>query len=266
MIYHDEGAFMTQKIGLNMYSLRELCGDLNGLQRTFDKVAGAGYRFVQISGIRSVDPEDIAKAVQASGLGVCATHLGWDRFTDDVRSVIDLHKLYGTIHTAIGSLSKEYQGADGVSRFLVEAREVLPQITAEGMDFSYHNHNHEFARFNGKTWIDQLFEQGASLGVKFELDTYWVAAGGADPAAYIEKFSEYMSIVHVKDMVVTPEREQRFAPVGSGNLNWRRVFDAIRNAPIDFVIVEQDAHYDADPIENVAESFRFLKENGFAAE
>ncbi|HKJ86650.1 MAG TPA: sugar phosphate isomerase/epimerase [Spirochaetia bacterium] len=257
---------MTQKIGLNMYSLRELCGDLDGLQRTFDKVAGAGYRYVQVSGIRDIDPEDITKAFQSSGLKACATHLSWDRFTEDVSGVIDLHKLYGTIHTAIGSLPKEYHGADGVSRFLSEARSILPEVTSAGMDFSYHNHSHEFARFGGSTWIDQLFEQGSGMGVKFELDTYWVAAGGADPAEYIERFSEYMSIVHVKDMAVTPEREQRFAPVGSGNLNWRRIFDAIRNAPIEFVIVEQDAHYGGDHIEHVAASFAFLNENGFAAE
>ena len=257
---------MQQKIGLNMFSLRELCGDLDGLQRTFDKVAGAGYRYVQISGIRGIDPEDIARAVQSSGLQACATHLSWDRFTDDVQGVIDLHKLYGTIHTAIGSLPAEYNSQDGLSRFLQEARRVLPEIASARMDFSYHNHSHEFAHYDGSTWIDQLFEQGAGMGVKFELDTYWVAAGGADPAAYIRRFSEYMSIVHVKDMAVTADREQRFAPVGSGNLNWPAVFDAIRNAPIEFVIVEQDAHYGGDEIENVARSFRFLQENGFAAE
>ena len=257
---------MTQKIGLNMYSLRELCGSLNDLQRTFDKVADAGYRYVQISGIRDIAPEDIARAFQSSGLQACATHLGWDAFTNDVSAVIDLHKLYGTIHTAIGSLPDDYRSAEGISRFMREARPVLPEITSVGMDFSYHNHNHEFAHYDGRTWIDQLFEQGSGLGVKFELDTYWVAAGGADPAEYIERFSEFMSIVHVKDMIVTSEREQRFAPVGSGNLNWRRIFEAIRNAPIEFVIVEQDAHYGGDHIRNVAQSFRYLNENGFAAE
>ena len=256
---------MTQKIGLNMYSLRELCTSLDDLQRTFDRVAQAGYRYVQISGIREVDPEDIATACRASGLRACATHLSWDRFTSDVGSVVDLHKLYGTTHTAIGSLPKEYLSVDGAGRFADEARDVLPKLAAEGMDFSYHNHNHEYAHFEGKPWIDHLYEHGRDLGVKFELDTYWVAAGGADPAEYIERFGESMSIVHVKDMTVTPEREQRFAPVGSGNLNWRRIFDAIRNAPIEFVIVEQDNHYGGDEIENVTASFRFLAEHGFQA-
>lgn len=257
---------MKQKIGLNMFSLRELCGDLDGLQRTFDKVAEAGYRYVQISGIRGIDPEDIASAFQSSGLQACATHLGWDQFVDDVAAVIDLHKLYGTMHTAIGSLSAEYRSLDGLSKFLREARPVVPEIVSAGMDFSYHNHSHEFVRIDGATWIDRLYEQGVSVGVKFELDTYWVVAGGADPADYIERFRDHMSIVHVKDMAVTEDREQRFAPVGSGNLNWRRIFDAIRNAPVEYVIVEQDAHYGGDPVENVAESFRYLADHGFSAE
>ena len=257
---------MKARIGLNMYSLRELCGSLDDLRRTFDRVAAAGYRYVQISGIRDIEPGDIAGAMRASGLEACATHLGWDRFTDDLPAVIDLHRLYGTTHTAIGSLPKEYLSADGAARFVDEARPVLPELAAAGMDFSYHNHNHEYTHFGGKPWIDHLYEQGAPIGVKFEIDTYWVVAGGGDPAEYIERFAKAMSIVHVKDMAVTPDREQRFCPVGSGNLNWRRIFDAIRKAPIEFVIVEQDNHYGGDRIENVAASFRYLRDHGFAAE
>ena len=260
------GETMAQKIGLNMYSLRDLCGDLDGLARTFDRVAEAGYRYVQVSGIRDIEPEAIKQAFLASGLKACATHLGWDRFTEDIDAVIELHRLYETNHTAIGALPGGYRGSDGVDRFLREAENVLPAIDAAGMDFSYHNHNHEFVRFDGETWLDALHGRGAGKGVKFELDTYWVVAGGADPAAYIERFGSSMSIVHVKDMQVTVEREQRFAPVGSGNLNWNRVFPAIRDTPIEFVIVEQDAHYGGDPIANVSESFSFLRENGFSAE
>ena len=254
---------MKQMIGLNMYSLRDLCGDKAKLNKTFASVREIGYRFVQISGIAKVEPNDIAAALKANDLGVCATHLGWDRFTDDVDEVIELHKLYGTKHSAIGGLPSEYFSKEGVDRFVSEAKKVLPKLQAAGLDFSYHNHNHEFAHYNGKPWIDLLFEGGASIGVKFEVDTYWVTAGGADPAEYVRRFGKSMSILHVKDMVVTPKREQRYAPIGSGNLNWPRIFDEVRKSPIEFVIVEQDGHYDNDPLENVAESFRFLREQGF---
>ena len=257
---------MKQKIGLNMYSLRDLCGDEASLNATFARLREIGYRYVQISGIKNVEPDAICGALETNRLQVCATHLGWDLFTGDTASIIDLHKKYGTTHSAIGGLPDEYRSAAGVARFIDEAKTVLPKLHEAGLDFSYHNHNHEFAHYDGKTWIDRAYEHGSSIGIKFEVDTYWVVAGGADPAEYLDRFKDALSIVHVKDMIVTPNREQRFAPVGSGNLNWPRIFDAVRRAPVEFVIVEQDAHDDDDPLENVAASFAFLKASGFSPE
>lgn len=257
---------MAQRIGLNMFTLRDLCGDESQLDRTFGAVREIGYRYVQISGIKNVEPEAIAAGLEKHGLSGCATHLGWDRFVEDTEGVVELHRLYGTTHSAIGGLPEEYRSLEGVDRFIEEAKTVLPKLADAGLDFSYHNHNHEFAHYAGRPWIDHLAERGAAVGIKFELDTYWVASGGADPAEYVRRFADSMSIVHVKDMTVTPDREQRFTPVGSGNLNWSRIFDAVRAAPIEFVIVEQDRHYDADPLENVAASFSFLREAGFSVE
>ena len=255
-----------QRIGLNMYSLRELCGDEKSLRDAFARVSDAGYRYVQISGLNQVDPKAIGDAMRDRGLQACATHLSWDQFTGDVNSVINLHGLYGTTHSAIGGLPQEYRSLDGARRFVREAAKVLPALESAGLDFSYHNHSHEFCRLERRTWLDHVHELGKEVGIKYELDLYWIVAGGADPAQYIERFASDMSIIHVKDMIATPDREQRFAPVGNGNLNWPRIFAEIRRIPIEFVIVEQDAHYEYDAIENVARSFDFLAANGFSAQ
>jgi sugar phosphate isomerase/epimerase len=257
---------VTQKIGLNLYSLRELCGDLSSLQRVLRTLRSIGYRYVQISGVAHISDDEVAGAMAETGMRCCGTHIGWEQFVNDTEGVIKLHRLFGTSHTAIGALPQEYWTWEGADRYVAEARDVLPALAAAGMDYSHHNHDHEFVRSDGTTWIDYVLQRAAPLGMKIEVDTYWVVAGGADPAAYIERYSDAMTIVHVKDMTVAGRRDQRFAPVGHGNLNWDRIFPAIRNAPIEYVIVEQDAHYDDDPIENVASSFRFLEKNGFAPE
>lgn len=257
---------MAQKIGLNMYTLRELCGNAAALRDTFGKVREAGYRYVQISGLASVDPADIADAMREHDLKACATHLSWDLFLDDLPKVIELHKLYGTTHSAIGGLPDVYRSSEGAKRFVDEAGPVIPKLAEAGLDFSYHNHNHEFVKLDDRTWLDTVHDSAAGIGIKFEIDVYWVVAGGADPAEYIERFSNEMSIVHMKDMSVTWAREQRMCAVGSGNLNWKRINEAVRAAPIEFVIVEQDSHYDGDPIRNVADSFTFLMDSGFSGE
>ena len=257
---------MAQKIGLNMYTLRELCKTVAALNDTFAKVREAGYRYVQISGIGEVDPEDIAEGLRKNDLKACATHLGWDRFVEDLPEVVALHQLYGTDHSAIGGLPREYLSLDGIDRFTREAQVVIPELEKVGLDFSYHNHSHEFLRFDGRTWLDRVRDSTRDIGVKFEIDVYWVVAGGADPAEYVESFANEMSIIHMKDMIVAPNREQKMAPVGSGNLNWKRINQSVKSAPIEFVIVEQDSHYEDDPIDNVAASFSFLEKCGYSAE
>ena len=246
-----------------MYTLRDLCGDEPSLNQTLASVREIGYRYVQVSGIPNADPDTIAASIRANDLMACATHLGWENFLADTSAVVELHELYGTNHSAIGSLPEEYKSGEGIVRFAREAEQVLPTLQRAGLDFSYHNHSHEFAHYGDRTWIDQVYERCAPLGMKFEIDTYWVAAGGADPAEYLNRFSDSLSIVHVKDMIVTPSREQRYAPVGNGNLNWGRIFKMIQAAPVEYVIVEQDAHYDTDPLQNVATSFDFLLQAGF---
>ena len=64
-------------------------------------------------------------------------------------------------------------------------------------------------------------------------------------------------------MVIVPEREQRFAEIGQGNLNWDGIFCEAEDAGVEHLLVEQDNCYDRDPFESLAISYNFLKENGF---
>jgi sugar phosphate isomerase/epimerase len=257
---------VDRRIGLNLYSVRELCPDPAALESVLRALHDIGYRYVQISGLGQMEPDQIAAAMSNVGLKCCGTHIPWETFVDDIDEAIAVHRFYGTNHTAIGMLGPEYWTREGADRYVEEARRVIPDLATANMDYSHHNHDHEFIRYGGRTWLDYVYQQASPAGMKFELDTYWVVAGGADPAEYISRFGDSMTIVHLKDMSIAGRGDQRFAPVGSGNLNWPRIFDAIRRTPIEFVIVEQDTHYDDDPIQNVASSFRFLRENGFAQE
>ena len=63
------------------------------------------------------------------------------------------------------------------SRFLDEIPPIAERLAAEGMDFSYHNHNHELQRIGDRTWLATLYEEVDPKHVKAEIDTYWIVAG-----------------------------------------------------------------------------------------
>ena len=252
-------------LGAQMYTVREFTQTLPGIAESLKKVADIGYTAVQISAFGPVDPKEVAKLVEDCGLTVAATHVGWNRFLEELDEVIAEHKMWGCTHAAIGGLfTPEYTDLDGLKRFLDELGPVAERLAQEGMDFSYHNHNHELVRYGEKTWLEMLYEQASPEMLKAEIDTYWVQAGGGDPALWVRKCAGREPLFHLKDMAVTPEREQRMAEIGEGNLNWPAILQAAEEGGVEWYLIEQDHCYGRDPFESLAISYRNLQAMGFS--
>ena len=249
-------------LGAQLYTVRQFTKTASDLAATLKKIADIGYTAVQISGIGPIDPKDVAKMMEDAGLTVAATHVGWNRLLNDLDAVIEEHKLWKCVHVAIGGLPKEYYSIDGIGRFIDELTPIAERLLREGMDFSYHNHNHELAKYEGKTWLERLYEQADPRYLKAEIDTYWIQAGGGDPAEWIRKCAGREPLLHLKDMIVTPDRQQRFAEIGEGNLNWPAILQAAEEGGVEWYLVEQDNCYERDPFESLAISYRNLREMG----
>lgn len=248
-------------IGAQLFTVRQFTKTIEDVAQTLRKVAEIGYKAVQISAFGPVDYKEVAKLVKDYGLVVGATHHGWGEFRDTLDDVIARNKAWGCDHPAVGALPGEYRGLDGIKRFLDEIGPITARLAAEGMDFSYHNHNWEFARLDGpasKTWMDTILELSEGKGLNFEIDTYWVQAGGAEPTLWLKKCAGRMPVIHFKDMCVMPNGEIRMAPIGEGNLDWPGLLKAARAGGTEFAFVEQDLTYDRDPFDCLASSFRYL--------
>jgi sugar phosphate isomerase/epimerase len=249
-------------VGAQLYTVREFTKTITDVAETLKKVADIGYTAIQISGFGPVEPAEVAKMVEDNGLTVAATHMGWPMFLEDVDNVIEIHKMWSCVHPAIGGLPREYHTVDGLKKFLDELAPIAEKLAAEGMDFSYHNHNHELIKHGGKTWLAMLYEQAPPEMLKAEIDTYWIQAGGGDPAAWVLKCAGREPLLHLKDFTMAPPREQRFAEIGEGNMNWPAILKAAKEGGVEWYLVEQDRCYDRDPFESLAISYRNLNAMG----
>jgi len=252
-------------LGAQLFTVRQYTQTIEDVAETLRKVAAIGYKSIQISAFGPIDPKDVARAVEDSGLIVAATHVGWKRFLEELDAVIGEHKLWGCVHPAIGGLPGEYRSADGVKRFIDELTPVAEGLAAEGMDFSYHNHNQELARYGTETcWLELLYQQADPGILKAEIDTYWIQAGGGDPAEWVRKCAGREPLIHLKDMTITPDREIRMAEIGEGNMNFASILEAAEAGGVEYYLIEQDQCYDRDPFESLAISYRNLREMGLA--
>ena len=259
-----KAANQALKAGAQLYTVRDHTRTPQEVAKTLHRVAEIGYRAVQVSAFGPIEPREVARLAQQEGVEIVATHFGWDEFRNNLGHMIEVHQMWGCRHAAIGSLPKDYYRAGGASRFAAELAPIADRLAAAGIDFSYHNHSHELVRYGATTWLHQVYEAAPPQHLKAELDVYWLAAGGADPAQWISDLGARQPIIHCKDMVVLPDRTQRFAPVGAGNLNWPRIVAACRGAGVEWVLVEQDQTYGADPFAELAASLRCLQGMGIA--
>ena len=251
------------KAGAQLFTLREFTKTIEDVAETLKKVAAIGYTEVQVSGFGPVDMAEVGRLAKDNGLTVAATHTGWPRFLGELDTVIEEHKALGCDHPAIGGLPQEYRTAEGIRRFVDELIPVAERLATEGMDFSYHNHSQELTRLDdGRTWLATLYETAPADVLKAEIDTYWIAAGGGDPAEWIRRHAGREPLVHFKDMAVLPDRTQRFAEIGEGNLNWPAIIAACDESGVDHALVEQDQCYGRDPFESLAISYRNMKTMG----
>jgi len=63
-------------------------------------------------------------------------------------------------------------------------------------------------------------------------------------------------------MAIMPDGEHRYAPVGSGILDWDAIIEVSLKNGIEYAMVEQDNCYDEDPFVCLKKSYDFLVSKG----
>ncbi len=249
-------------LAAQMYTVREFTETREDLEETFKKIADIGYEAVQLSAVRAdLSAEEMKALLDDNGLTCCVTHhVGFDELRDSPEKEAEYHRIIGCEWIATGAWSKARNTEQDWVGFAKEATKVARTLAPMGLKYAYHNHSHEFERFGERTAFEILYEESDPEFVFAELDTYWVAHGGASPVAWINKLSGRLPLLHLKDMTMHG-REQFMAEIGEGNLDWEGILAAAKDAGVQWYIVEQDT-CERDPFESLAISFNNLKAMG----
>ena len=248
------------KIGAQFYTIRDYCKTLEDFSESLKKVADIGYSTVQISGTCAFDAQWLKEELDKNGLKCVITHTAVPRLLNETVAVCDEHKIFGAGCVGLGmhkmpgeDLEAEY------AQFLELYKPVAKTIKEQGLYFMYHNHDHEFRKIGGKTILEKMAEDLAPDEMGFTLDTFWVQAGGGDPAQWVKNLAGRIPVIHLKDFAYG----RKMAVVGEGNINFDRVFTEAEKAGTKYLLVEQDDCNGEDPIECLRRSYEYLKACGF---
>lgn len=256
------------EIGAQFFTLREFCQDTEGLAESLKKVADIGYKNIQLSGTFSFEGEWMAEELQKNGLRCVVTHTPKEELLGDLDRVVENHRAFNCLNVGLGYYRFNQEDDSDYEDFYKTYKPVAEGLKARGAVFNYHCHNSEFKRLSdGKLVLEHIMEDFPEDELLFIPDTYWIQAGGGDPYEWIMKLAGRVPNIHLKDFCYRPWLETKFsnyfAPVGEGNINFDRVFEAAEKAGVEYMLVEQDKCYGEDPFECLKRSYEFLVSRGF---
>jgi len=259
-------AHKIDKIGLQLYTVRDL------MKRDFDgtlaKVAAIGYKEVEFAGYFDHSPKDVRAAVDRRGLTAPSAHIDYKSLGEKFPEVIEAAKVVGHEYLVNPWIEEEIRKQpDGWKHAAETFNRAGEACKKAGIQFAYHNHWFEFLPVNGKLPYDLLLTECDPNLVKMELDLCWITVGGQDPLKYFDRYPGRFPLVHVKDVKrvppVTAGGAQDFGSsmkdmteVGSGIIDWKKIFAQSDKAGIKHYFVEHDNP--KKPLESIKKSYDYL--------
>jgi len=245
------------QIGIQLYTVRDLMK--NDVEGTLAAVAGAGYTEVEFAGYFDKTPAEIKAMLDRHGLVAPAVHSGSIAPADWAKA-LEAANVIGHKFIVMPWIPVERRKTlDDWKQVAADFNRLAASAKAAGLQFAYHNHDFEFPLVEGRVPYDLLLAETDPKLVQMEIDLYWITKAGADPLAYFARWPGRIPLVHVKDGKGPPD--WAMTEVGSGVIDWKRIFAKSQQAGIQHYFVEHDKP--ADPIASITASCAYLKQLEF---
>jgi sugar phosphate isomerase/epimerase len=253
------------RVGLQLYTVRDLMKD--DFDGTIAKVAAIGYKEVEFAGYFGRTGQQVRAACDKNGLEPISTHVQYDELDDKFPSVIETSKTIGLKYIVCPWIPEDLRKSPDIwKQAAAKFNHCGEQSKKAGLQFAYHNHWFEFLPVDGKLPYDALLKECDGNLVKMEMDLCWITAAGGDPLKYFNLYPGRFPLVHVKDLkklpVITAGGSQNFGDtvdltsVGSGIIDWKRIFAQSEKAGIKHYIVEHDKP--EVPFDSITKSYEYL--------
>lgn len=262
-------------IALQVYSIREEAEkDFAG---TMAKVKEMGYDGVELAGTYGHTFQEIKEILADVGLIPISAHVPYGQLMEDLDNTVSNYVLLGCKYIAVPYLVEEDRPEAGNFDKVVDNIRIIGEhCKKKGIRLLYHNHDFEFFKMeDGRYALDYLYDNVSQDLLGTELDLCWVKVSGEEPVQYLKKYAGRAPVVHIKDFVASKsdnmyqpieveseenDSEDKFAfkAVGYGVQDVPAIVEASIAAEAEWVVIEQDMHYENSSLEDAKISIDYL--------
>jgi len=287
-----EQASHLDRLGVNLFSIPKLLE--KDFAATMQMLSKIGYKEIEFFGPYEFSPEEEIKGWSAvtpslgfsgsgffgldlktvksilddNGLSTPSMHSGLLTLKSSMRQLADTANTLGASYVILPSAQTQ-PDLDGYKKQADEFNTIGESAKQNGVKFAYHNHGNGLKDMDGTVPFDLIAKNTGDNLVFFQMDIYWMTAGGVDIVQYLEQYKGRFKLMHVKDMA----KSVRFSGDGGDPAQWIELFPHLENAGsgvidlktiipkafetgVEHFIVERDIA--PDPENDLSKSYTFL--------
>jgi len=251
-------------VGLQLWSVRAQMD--KDVPATLAEVKSWGVKYVELAGTYHLSPEAFKAQLDEYGFVPISGHFGYERWRDDAEGVLAEAKTFGMKYVGCAWIPHAGKFDEATCRKAIEVFNKAGALAArQHMVFFYHTHGYEFQPFEKGTLFDLLMKETHPDQVKLEMDIFWIAHAGRDPAQMLGQYHKRWVLMHLKDMKKgTPtglltggSPNSNDVALGTGELDLPGILRAAAKAGVKWYFIEDESDSSE---QQIPVSLRYLRE------
>lgn len=231
-------------VGIQMYPTRDLIGkDFEGTLRlvreagyqSIEMCSPPGYQSSGFGALTSLTAKQMQSAIRAAGLLCESCHYQFSELKQNLDERIAFAKELGLKQMVLAMFGiPDSAPMNEWTSAAAELNRIGEKTRKAGIQMVFHNHNFEFREIGGVLIYDHLMSVLDKDLVKMQFQVAVINAG-YEATTYFEKYPGRFASMHLVDWSPADKKQ---VPIGTGSIDWKRLFASARKAGVRNYFVE----------------------------
>lgn len=251
----------SQEFGIQLYSLRDYFK--SDIENSLKTISDWGITTVEGGGTYGMDETKFRNLLSKYNLETISIGADYEELKNNPKAVAEKAKRYGARFVMCAWIPHNGNRftIDDIKASTAVFNRAGNILKKEGVTLAYHAHGYEFRPHEYGTLFDYMAQNAKNFS--FEMDVFWVQHGGENPLALLEKYPDFVVMLHLKDMqkgvvgnTTGSEDVETNVVLGTGQVDIAGIVKKARELGVRYMFIEDES---SRVLEQVPQSLRFLK-------
>jgi len=251
----------SQEFGIQLYSLRDYFR--TDIENSLKTISDWGITTVEGGGTYGMDETKFRNLLSKYNLETISIGADYEELKNNPKAVAEKAKRYGARFVMCAWIPHNGNRftIDDIKASTAVFNRAGNILKKEGVTLAYHAHGYEFRPYEYGTVFDYMAQNAKNFS--FEMDVFWVQHGGENPLALLEKYPDFVVMLHLKDMqkgvvgnTTGSEDVETNVVLGTGQVDIAGIVKKARELGVRYMFIEDES---SRVLEQVPQSLRFLK-------